>query len=59
LIWEPPWGSSSARDGSTQGHDALPRLATPVTNIRNSYVRVFIVWVVVLVALYAFQEYFS
>jgi hypothetical protein len=30
-----------------------------VTNIRNSYVRVFIVWVVVLVALYAFQEYFS
>jgi hypothetical protein len=30
-----------------------------VTNIRTSYVRVFIVWVVVLVALYAFQEYFS
>jgi hypothetical protein len=30
-----------------------------VINIRHSYVRVLILWVVVLVALYAFQEYFS
>jgi hypothetical protein len=30
-----------------------------VTDIRHSYVRVLILWVVVLVALYAFQEYFS
>ena len=31
----------------------------PVTDIRRSYLRVLIVWVVVLVSLYAFQEYFS
>jgi len=27
--------------------------------MRRSYVRVLVVWVVVLAALYAFQEYFS
>ena len=27
--------------------------------IRRSYVRVLVVWVVVLAALYAFQEFFS
>jgi hypothetical protein len=30
-----------------------------MTNIRRSYVRVLVLWVVVLVSLYAFQEYFS
>jgi hypothetical protein len=32
---------------------------TPDTDARPSYVRALILWVVVLVALYAFQEYFS
>lgn len=32
---------------------------SPATGVRRSYVRVVIVWLVVLVALYAFQEYFS
>jgi len=27
--------------------------------VRQSYVRVVIFWIIVLVALYAFQEYFS
>ena len=36
-----------------------PRVTSPLTNIRRSYVRVLILWVMVLVALYAFQEYFS
>jgi hypothetical protein len=31
---------------------------TPQHNARRDYVRVIVVWVVVLVALYAFQEYF-
>jgi hypothetical protein len=30
-----------------------------VTDIRRSYVRVLILWVVVLAALFAFQQYFS
>jgi hypothetical protein len=30
-----------------------------VTNIRRSYVRVVIIWVVVLAALFAFEQYFS
>jgi len=30
-----------------------------VTRIVRSYVRVLVIWVAVLVALYAFQEYFS
>jgi hypothetical protein len=30
-----------------------------VTRVERSYVRVLLVWVVVLVALYAFQELFS
>jgi hypothetical protein len=30
-----------------------------MTDIRRSYVRVAIVWVVVLLALFAFQQYFS
>jgi hypothetical protein len=29
-----------------------------VSRMRASYIRVLIIWVVVLVALYAFQEYF-
>jgi len=28
-------------------------------NIKRSYVRVLVVWVITLAALYAFQEYFS
>jgi hypothetical protein len=28
-------------------------------NVRRSYLRVTIVWIVTLLALYAFQEYFS
>lgn len=32
---------------------------TVVTDARRGYVRVLILWVVVLAALYAFQEYFS
>ena len=32
---------------------------TGVTDARRGYVRVLILWVVVLAALYAFQEYFS
>jgi hypothetical protein len=30
-----------------------------VSDVRRAYVRVLVIWVVVLVALYAFQEYFS
>jgi hypothetical protein len=30
-----------------------------VTTMRQRYVRVLVVWLFVLVALYAFQEYFS
>jgi hypothetical protein len=30
-----------------------------VRNIRRSYARVMIIWVVVLLSLYAFQQYFS
>ena len=30
-----------------------------MTEMRQSYVRVLIVWVITLLALYAFQEYFS
>jgi hypothetical protein len=30
-----------------------------MSNMRRSYVRVLVVWVVTLLALYAFQEYFS
>jgi len=29
------------------------------SNMRRSYVRVLVIWVVTLLALYAFQEYFS
>ncbi len=32
---------------------------TPVADGRRGYLRVLILWVVVLAALYAFQEYFS
>ena len=35
------------------------RPTSPTTDVGRSYVRVVILWVVVLVALYAFQEYFS
>lgn len=28
-------------------------------DIRKSYIRVIVVWVIVLASLYAFQEYFS
>ena len=35
------------------------RQTSRVTAIGRSYVRVLILWVVVLAALYAFQEYFS
>ncbi len=30
-----------------------------MSDVRRSYVRVLVLWIVVLVALYAFQEYFS
>jgi len=30
-----------------------------MSNMRRSYVRVLVIWIVVLAALYAFQEYFS
>ena len=30
-----------------------------MSDMRRSYVRVVVIWVVVLIALYAFQEYFS
>jgi hypothetical protein len=30
-----------------------------VSNVRRSYVRVMVIWVIVLVALYTFQQYFS
>lgn len=29
------------------------------TPIRRSYIRVIVIWVITLIALYAFQEYFS
>ena len=32
---------------------------SPAAGVRRSYVRVVTFWVIVLVALYAFQEYFS
>jgi hypothetical protein len=35
-------------------------MATPDTpDMRRSYVRVLVVWAITLLALYAFQEYFS
>jgi len=30
-----------------------------VSNLKRSYLRVAIIWVLVLLALYAFQQYFS
>jgi hypothetical protein len=30
-----------------------------VSDIRRSYIRVVVVWVIVLAALFAFQQYFS
>jgi hypothetical protein len=30
-----------------------------VTHVERSYLRVLVIWVVVLAALYAFQQYFS
>jgi hypothetical protein len=30
-----------------------------MTDMRRSYARVLIIWVITLLALYAFQEYFS
>jgi hypothetical protein len=30
-----------------------------VTDIRRSYVRVVVIWVIVLAALFAFQQYFG
>jgi hypothetical protein len=30
-----------------------------MSRMRRSYVRVLVIWVIVLAALYAFQEYFS
>lgn len=30
-----------------------------MSNVRHSYMRVMIIWVIVLIGLYAFQEYFS
>jgi hypothetical protein len=30
-----------------------------MSNMRRSYVRVLVIWIVVLAALYAFQQYFS
>jgi hypothetical protein len=30
-----------------------------VSSMRRNYIRVAVIWVVVLAALYAFQEYFS
>jgi hypothetical protein len=30
-----------------------------VTTMQRTYVHVFVVWLVVLIALYAFQQYFS
>lgn len=31
----------------------------PAGAIRSNYIRVVVVWVLVLIALYAFQEYFT
>jgi len=33
--------------------------ATETRDIKRSYVKVIVVWVITLAALYAFQEYFS
>jgi hypothetical protein len=30
-----------------------------VTDVRRSYVRVVVLWIIVLAALFAFQQYFS
>ncbi len=42
---------------------AAPGASEPIVagdrEIRRSYIRVIVVWVVTLAALYAFQEYFS
>ncbi len=37
----------------------FPAPTNRMTEMRQSYVRVLIVWVITLLALYAFQEYFS
>jgi hypothetical protein len=49
--------------GLRAGHASEPRErsapARPSENMRRSYVRVLLVWAITLIALYAFQEYFS
>ena len=37
--------------------DSAP--TSPAAGVRRSYVRVMVFWAIVLVVLYAFQEYFS
>ena len=37
----------------------FPATTDRMTDMRRSYARVLIVWVITLLALYAFQEYFS
>jgi hypothetical protein len=38
---------------------AFPGVPDAMSDMRRSYARVLIVWVITLLALYAFQEYFS
>ena len=36
-----------------------PRLRSGQVDATRSYVRVFVIWIIVLAMLYAFQQYFS
>jgi hypothetical protein len=38
---------------------STPAQRTADTRIRRSYIRVIVIWVITLAALYAFQEYFT
>jgi len=40
-------------------HDLRSAVGESLTDIRRSYLRVIIIWAVVLAALFAFQDYFS
>jgi hypothetical protein len=48
----------NASGTATPGTSAVPPTPRDAP-IRRSYLRVFVVWVIVLIALYAFQMYFS
>ena len=59
LAADDAWWNGRARCAGPRRRHPSRRGAAPVTAMQQQYVRVMAVWVVVLVALYAFQEYFT